>query len=392
MNRRRLIMASRKSSLPSGYTLLEYIQSTGLQYIKLDLPITKDTVCRIKFVADEATGNSIMGCDSSTRFFNASGVAYLDWARGRGGGRINGGRIDNGVLYDIEFGDWYVKNLETGTNILESTPWGDSVTYNNNPISIMYTPYTNPNNKAKGKIYLAQIYENSNLVRNLLPCINDAGEVGMFDTITNTFYGNAGDGKFIYEADFSEYIPLDYIEFTGTQYINTGIKPNAKTVCRIKVNMTKINPDITVGNYKSESDSFRFFNANSQIYLDYGSGRNNNRIFGGSWPVGQIVNFEFGNRYVKDLDTDEILIFDTKVGSFNKSYDICIMDSGAKSTTNRGSGKVYYLQIYKDGTLVRNMLPYMHPSGMVGMYDTVSKVFYSNAGTGELIAGYKETV
>lgn len=380
------------NGLPFGYTMLKYIESTGSQYIKLDLPITKDTVCRIKFNMHEATGNCIMGVNSSTRFFNAYNSAYLDWSRGSaGGGRINGGSINSGTVYDIEFGDWYVKNLETGKTIIEGSPKGSTVKYSNEPIKLMYATHTNPDVKARGRFYLAQVYEKGELVRNLVPCINDAGEVGMFDTITSTFYGNAGDGKFIYEVDFSEYIPLDYIEFNGTQYINTGIKPNSQTVCRIKVNMTKINSNIIVGNYKSESDSFRFFNSNSQIYLDYGSGQNNNRIFGGSWPVGQIVNFEFGNRYVKDLDTDEILIFDTTVRSFNKNYAICIMDSGAKSTTDRGSGKVYYLQIYKDGMLVRNMLPYMHPSGMVGMYDTVSKVFYSNVGTGELIAGYYET-
>ena len=79
----------------------------------------------------------------------------------------------------------------------------------------------------------------------------------------------------------SGYIPLEYIESTGNQCINTGVKPTSETVCRIKVNMTRINAKTTVG-YSSgiESDSFRFFNANGLIYLDYGSGtQGGNRIY-----------------------------------------------------------------------------------------------------------------
>ena len=188
----------------------------------------------------------------------------------------------------------------------------------------------------------------------------------------------------------SGYILLEYIESTGNQCINTGVKPTSETVCRIKVNMTKINSHTTVGNSTGrESDSFRFFNANGLIYLDYGSGsQGGNRIYGGSWPAGQTVNFEFGNRYVKDLDTDEILISNTAVGAFSKSYTIYLMDN--KVTSGKGSGKVYYLQIINAGILVRDYLPCINPSGAVGMYDLVSQKFYGNAGTGTFVAGYKE--
>lgn len=184
----------------------------------------------------------------------------------------------------------------------------------------------------------------------------------------------------------SGYIPLEYIESTGTQCINTGVKPTSETVCRIKVNMTRINTYTTVGySTGKERDSFRFFNANSLIYLDYGSGSVGNRIYGGSWPAGQTVNFEFGNRYVKDLDTDKILISDTAVGTFSKSYTIYLMDN--RTTSGKGSGKVYYLQIINAGILVRDYLPCINPSGAIGMYDLVGKQFYGNSGTGTFVAG-----
>lgn len=198
MSRRRFLAANQTiSPLPSGYVLLDYIESTGEQYIKLDLTFTKDTVCRIKFNLSESTGNCIMGSSGQFRFFNANNSAYLDWARGRGGDRLHGGRINNNTTYDIEFGDWYVKNLDTGDYIIQGTAWGDTVSYVSNKINLMYIPNLTPSKKAKGKFYLSQVIEKRELVCNLLPCIDPSGAVGMYDTVSRKFYGNAGTGTFV---------------------------------------------------------------------------------------------------------------------------------------------------------------------------------------------------
>ena len=198
MSRRRFLIANQTiSPLPSGYVLLDYTESTGEQYIKLDLPITKDTVCRIKFNLSAPTGNCIMGSSGHFRFFNANNSAYLDWARGLGGNRLNGGRINNNTTYDIEFGDWYVKNLDTGDYIIQGTAWGDTVSYISNKINLMYIPKLGPDVKAKGKFYLSQVIEKGELVCNLLPCIDPSGAVGVYDLVGQKFYGNAGTGTFV---------------------------------------------------------------------------------------------------------------------------------------------------------------------------------------------------
>ena len=195
--RRRLMLSTANNSnstLPSGYIKLSYIESTGTQYIKLDLPITKDTICRIKFNMTEITGHCIMGSSIPFRFFNAYAGAFLDWGRGYGGGRINGGSIKAGTLYDIEFGDFYVKNLDTGENIISGESWGDTIKYSSDPIMIMKA---NGTSEAKGKVYYAQVYETGTLVLDLLPCINPQGEIGLYDLVKGKFHGNAGTGDFI---------------------------------------------------------------------------------------------------------------------------------------------------------------------------------------------------
>ena len=165
----------------------KYIEFNGTQYVALDLPFTKDTVCRIKFNMTIVTGNCIMGSSPAFRFFNAAGRAYLDWGRGSafGGDRINGGSIPAEQTFYIEFGDNYVKNMDTGNTIISGNEYGDIIRYDNNPICIMGNPYQKC---AQGIVYLAEIIQNGETVRSLLPDIGAAGELGFCDTITGKFY------------------------------------------------------------------------------------------------------------------------------------------------------------------------------------------------------------
>ena len=47
------------------------------------------------------------------------------------------------------------------------------------------------------RIYSCQIYDDGVLVRDLVPCINADGQIGMWDKVNGVFYGNAGTGEFI---------------------------------------------------------------------------------------------------------------------------------------------------------------------------------------------------
>jgi hypothetical protein len=56
--------------------------------------------------------------------------------------------------------------------------------------------------------------------------------------------------------------------------------------------------------------------------------------------------------------------------------------------TNYFNGRIFQLDLSLDGSLVRNFIPARRNSdGVLGMYDTVSNTFFTNAGTGEFIAG-----
>ena len=44
-------------------------------------------------------------------------------------------------------------------------------------------------------------------------------------------------------------------------------------------------------------------------------------------------------------------------------------------------------QIYDNGTIVRNYIPCQTTSGEIGLWDSLNKMFYRNAGTGTFTAG-----
>lgn len=174
---------------------------------------------------------------------------------------------------------------------------------------------------------------------------------------------------------------LEYIENDGNQNLGSGIIINDTIKLQFKFRPFSITGGNIIGNVGSpEADSFRFFNYNNQWYLDYGSGYN--RINGGSCTTNVDYNIEYGNRYVKDLNTNTNIISGSAVSFSEKSYDVHIENFPARW---------YYLKIYKNNQLVRDYVPVKNPvSGAVGMLDLITNVFYGaddRWGSGSFIAG-----
>ena len=49
--------------------------------------------------------------------------------------------------------------------------------------------------------------------------------------------------------------------------------------------------------------------------------------------------------------------------------------------------RLYACKFYENGVLVRNYVPSQNPDNVIGLYDCVTKTFYSNAGTGVFTGG-----
>lgn len=180
--------------LPSGYTELEYIQSSGTQYIDTGFKPNQDT--KISMTAD----------------FPPSGNTWLY------GGRASAGSNSLGFLYTS--GDKYRFDYASSLNELAIKPTGKftidsdkNKCYINGELAstATYTTFTSPVNMyifgnnnngslsggSSAKLYNCSIYDNGVLIRSFVPCKNASGTVGLYDSVNNQFYQNAGTGTFV---------------------------------------------------------------------------------------------------------------------------------------------------------------------------------------------------
>ena len=215
-----------RAALPSGYTELSYIESTGEQYI--DTQYTMTNTSGIKIVIDDTATNSP----------KASTAAYFVGASLQGSYMGYFTRVSNNMVASVWA--WNGENV-LGTDITSthSTVYINYMNdrkfiYNNgtrdyvregdlptlkDATGSLYLFNTSSGGgiySGVGKMYSAQITENQSIVRNLIPAKNSSGVVGMYDTVNNQFYTNAGDGEFIAGPEACEGERVTYTSATGT--------------------------------------------------------------------------------------------------------------------------------------------------------------------------------
>ena len=183
----------------------------------------------------------------------------------------------------------------------------------------------------------------------------------------------------------SGYKRLEYIKSSGTQYIDTGFKPNQNT--RVVMDVTPV--DVIL---EKMWCAFGVRQNDSYFGLYKASTRNMNL----TWFYGSNYSNYFTVDYAKRHNL-EVNKNAASVDGISKSYTaqtfqftiplFLLCDNAAGSPTSAGAALLYSCQIYDNGTLIRDFIPCKNASGVVGMWDDVNSVFYQNAGSGTFTAG-----
>lgn len=186
----------------------------------------------------------------------------------------------------------------------------------------------------------------------------------------------------------SGYKPLEYIESSGTQYIDTGVRVMPENYQQLKMSVTceKIGQGAGASNWLVDGSNV----ANAYFYMGvyngkyyYGCGTTDHNT-GISSVVGKqtftldipSAKFTVSNAVDVSISTEAVTA-SAPLYLFGFSY----------SPVRCYAEKIYSCQIYTGATLVRDFVPCKNASGAVGLYDTVGGQFYANAGTGTFTAG-----
>lgn len=89
-------------------------------------------------------------------------------------------------------------------------------------------------------------------------------------------------------------------------------------------------------------------------------------------------------------DVDALYMASNSIGATAMpSANIYLLRVNGSSAAKSAQCRIYGFKMYKDdGTPIRNFIPcYRTTDGIVGLYDTVEGVFYTNSGTGVFVKG-----
>ena len=190
----------------------------------------------------------------------------------------------------------------------------------------------------------------------------------------------------------AEYIQLEYIEGTGTQWINTGYTPASTDTIEVEVQFTSVgsNQAFWCARKGGTDGTFTFFWLTSGLRFDYNTAQNAIATSTFSAAV--------GTRYRAKADgtTGEVTINDNVVYTYTPAsftvggpLSVLASQSNGSSAGNYGYHRFYSLTITNSsGTPVVNLVPAKRLSdGVLGVYDTVRDVFKTNAGSGTFLGG-----
>ena len=181
----------------------------------------------------------------------------------------------------------------------------------------------------------------------------------------------------------SAYQEVEYIESTGEQYIDTGIRPTANTRLEIDFKFTET-PTTTQYIFNGAYDQGNFacrYRGTPDFQVQFRGTENN-------WSNTGVVDID-RHTYIADASSGKWFVDDLE-GSFTYSPSstsniLLLAYSGRSGYQYFGIGRIYGCSIKDNNELVRDLVPcYRKADNVAGLYDLVSGNFLTNSGSGTL--------
>ena len=197
--------------IPNEYKKVEYLESTGTQYIDTGYSPTLDTSaeCEYLFTGSFSGDKMLFGAADNANPFYAEAYDGARWYCGCGGiGYRN-------VLSSVgtTSGNWYLLKMDKSQLNIDGHIVTPNRTYSgltSHSIYIFAWHVTTAQYlHDKLRIRKLSFYESGVLSANYVPCRRKSdNKPGMYDTVTGNFYTNAGTGEFVCGPDIGETISI----------------------------------------------------------------------------------------------------------------------------------------------------------------------------------------
>ena len=190
-----------------------------------------------------------------------------------------------------------------------------------------------------------------------------------------------------------KYTPVKYLESTGQQYIETGIKHTGNDIKQVMtVSFTKYVSSGEYGLISTWGGSYNY----SNLYLNRGKkivsywmGNMANSVsvdLNTKYDIEHIydLNGSYGQDHIRSLKVNDSIVSTTFSGvSTPNPRTFKIFCRG--DLENKSFMRLYALKLYADGDLVRDYIPVLDTNNRPCLYDKVEDKFYYNEGSGEFL-------
>lgn len=211
-------------------------------------------------------------------------------------------------------------------------------------------------------------------------------------TFTGSFNYN---GKIITETDtkgnkitHKEHIGLNYVEYiesTGTQYIDTGIIPNQDTRLEMTAETTTDVADAGNGSgfipygagSSYNSNAFECYTQSSQYEFNY----DGQYDFIGTAKAGEKISISHNKNVVNIAIGSTQYSKNFTYNTFTTPYTMTLFGINRGNIIS-GKARIYSCQIFDNETLVRDFIPALDTSNVPCLYDRVTNQYFYNSGTG----------
>ena len=391
------------TDIPSNFTEVEYLESSGTQYIDTGYKFTSNMRFKINHTPTGSISDNYFTGHYATNNKIFLGGFYQNkciW----GIGQLQENTINASANQRFVVDMTYTSNSSANTSSVSGTINGQSVSLTSTALQdfvygLNILAFARNNNGSVGhylscKLYSFQIYNSDTLVRDFVPCLDNNNIPCLYDKVEGKAYYNAGTGSFTYGRKI---IPVVYLETSGTQYIDTGIKGNGTTKVEIKYQYPQLG--------SSAGGSGRIFGSRtsaSQNNLSFGSnsgnlGTANDRYFFGynDYDTRDVSStlplidtrphiFYYNNAGFK---IDGTIYWSRTAGTFTTPTNMKIFGFDQGGTMGYGHGRAYYCKIWDDTTPVRDFIPCKDENNVGFMFDRLTHTVYLNAGSGSFITG-----
>lgn len=381
--------------LPDGFRRVEYLESTGTEWIDTGVIPNNETGAYVKAL-QTVNGNTFpIGAGSNNsgwvpmRLLMKGNGSYPTYRWGTSWSDSSSSFNDS-IIYTSKF-NWLNDksvNLFRGEELIIFKTLNASTNINPGCTAAIFAVNNNTGNinyQWKGRVYEVKISQGEEIIKHFIPVYDlERLECCMYDLVSQQAFYNAGTGSFLCPFSEEDYKPVSYLISNGNQRIDTGYIPNKNTGFWVEAQALYEGDRLVMGSGPNGNN-----NSMTAIRLP-GTNGNSSGCYWNGWITFEtlgagrryIAETNFLNNLKANIYIDNSLVASKDLTEFKPipTYSVFLF-----GTNNNGSnnspwiGKIYRAKISEGDKIIHDYIPMIDPIGRPLMYDIIEKkAHYTN--------------